>query len=174
MTWTFNNSQNATTQATNTSATVTAPTGITTGDLLFMTLICVDGTGGTSDAGAPTLPSGWTTDFSTSFAGDFQGTSRITLAHKTATGSEPANYSVSWTNTARFDWYIVDITPPSGTIAADANGHTVTSGLTNMVAPSLTGLATSTDLLMLVFADCGGNSTYTGPAGVTQLFNINR
>jgi hypothetical protein len=171
MTWTIGNSQNSSAQGIG-SVSITAPSGITAGDLLVAATNVVVGAG--TDPGTPTFPSGWSQITSDFLAPNSHGSLRLTTAYKIATGSEPASYSVTWTTTtANCSWGIVDITGNSTAPLEQSSSDPVHSNA-NITAPALAGLSANTDLLIGVFADTGGGNPYTPPTGMTNIFNNNQ
>jgi hypothetical protein len=170
MTWTIGSSQSASSQ-TVTSVSITKPTGINTGDLLVAATNVVVAAGG--DPGVPTFPSGWTQITSDYLAVNEHGSMRLTTAYKIATGSESSTYSVSWSTSANCSWEIVDISGNAASPLDQSASNPVHSAGT-IIAPSLSGLSASTDLLICVFADTGGGSPYTPPAGMTTILNNNQ
>lgn len=181
MTWTVNTAflQSGIREGPHTSTTITTPSNVVKNDLLFCVLGCTDSTSDGIDPGLPSFPLGWSFAQSTAFAGfGGKGTTRLTTAYKISTGVEPANFNVSWTNTAWDAWALCGTTPPSNPPFATAfdqvsiNVDTATP-TSSYVSNVLNGLASTSDLLFVVYGDCGGNSTYTMPGGLTTIFNNN-
>lgn len=172
MSWTIGNSQNAANQAAATSATVTAPTGITNGDLLIIAIACDIVAGG--DPGAPTFPAGFTQITSHFTPALFHGSLRLSWAYKIA-ASESGNYTVTWTNAAKFSWVSVDISGNKSSSPLDTSASNSSATNTgSLIAPALTGLTGSSDLLLCLFSNTGGANPYTMPAGMTTILNNNQ
>ena len=174
MAWALVNSQNGDSAFTNgTSATLTKPTGVTSGGLLVAAVACDISAGG--DPGVAAI-SGFTAAGSQYEPAQFQGSIRLSVMYKIATGSEPSSYSASWASSAAYAWGIAFFTGNAGTSPLDqaTMGGDPSSGATNIVAPALTGLAASDDLLVCAFANPGGANPYTMPGGLTTMFNNNQ
>lgn len=172
--WTVGNTQSAQAVASANSASLTKPTGITSGDLLYMVLDVGSTAPGGADPGSPTLPTGWSITKSDFQTGSFKNAQRLTRALKVATGSEPASYSVSWTNAGTFSWSISDISPPTAgqTVALDVAGTGTKSGSSAApVSPSVSPVNAG-DLWIAVVGDSGSGGTVTFPGGFTSVVNF--
>jgi hypothetical protein len=180
MAWSINSSQNSPSAVTSnvTSATLTAPTGIANGHLL-VAMVAVDiPTGG--DPGAISLANAGTGAAWNNLTGHytpagFQGSIRLHTFWKIASG-ESGNYTATWTTAGRVGWGIVDITGNAANspvdVAATSSSPSATG--TSFAAPALTGLTGSSDLLLCMWANPGGGSPYTVPAGMSTVFNNNQ
>lgn len=175
--WTFNSQQTLSAFSGETNAnsiTVTAPSVVHQGDLLVCIIVAVDDTGGTTDVGQASFPAGWSIAYADKFDGFFKGTTRLTIGYTTA-GATTSGVAVSWTVACKYNYYIGAFTPPSPTIAVDNSIDNVDLGqTTNHSTRTLSGLAANNDLLLVTFADCGGNNNYVLDSNVTPLFNNNQ
>ncbi len=158
---TFRSVASATTGTTATSVTVAKPAGVVTGDGL-LAVIDVQG------APAVTAPAGWTlvrTDSSTATSPSIGQTVYVHVAG----AGEPASYTFSWTGArggigAVLAYSGVDpVNPIDVQSGAVANAATIT-------APSVT--TTGTNRMIVALFGVAPDRTLTGPAGMTQRFNV--
>src|SRR6185312_11870103 len=98
MAWTIGSSQSSPGMVATpaTSATLTAPSGLTDGDLIFAAVACDIAAGG--DPGAASIP-GFTQISSHYTPAGFLGSIRLTTLYKIAS-SESGNYTASWASSA--------------------------------------------------------------------------
>jgi hypothetical protein len=139
------------------SLTLTAPTGIQSGDLLL--LFIVDAT-----SGLPvfTAPSGFSLNTSiTNNSYDI----RSYIYKKTATSSEPASYTITATGTVGNFSAILAVFRNANTVNTVGAGNFVSSR--SVSASSIT--PTRGGMLLSLFANQGGKTVVTPPTGVTLL-----
>ncbi len=139
------------------SLTLTAPTGIQSGDLLL--LFIVDAT-----SGLPvfTAPSGFSLNTSiTNSSYDI----RSYIYKKTATSSEPASYTITATGTVGNFSALLCVFRNANTVNTVGAGDFVSSR--SVSASSIT--PTRGGMLLSLFANEGGKSVVTPPTGVTLL-----
>ena len=142
-----------TTSATNTSFSVTKPTGVASGDVLVATVARV--------AGALTPPSGWTQILSRSSTGVTLDVYRLV-----AGGGEPSSYTWSLNSTDAMAVAISAYDNVDATTPVDIYSSQDNSSGTSMIAPSVT-TTVATD--QLIFAGAvAGNIRATAPSGMTE------
>ena len=159
-------SSNATTYATRTNTTLTAPAGIQNGDLL----IIIFDIGGASPP-TPTPPSGFSTipSFSSPLSMTAGGFTVKMYAWYKFASSESGNYTVTHSS-ASSQGYIVALsgTDPTTPFSPNPTTNTGTGSTT-----TATGLTTPRDnsLVMFVSSDWGDTANnLTGPSGSTPTF----
>ncbi len=153
----------ATTYASRTNTTITAPSGITDGDLLVAVHLV-----GLATAPTVTAPAGWTraTGFPRMYDNGFQVSCAV--YYKTA-ASEAGNYT--WTHSAASsDGFIYCISNPS--TATPQVSRLAGTGTTS-TAPTL---LTTTNNAVVIFADINFNAygSSSPPAGTTPTFTERR
>lgn len=159
-------SSNATTYATRTNTTLTAPAGIQNGDLL----VIIFDIGGASPP-TPTPPSGFSTlpSFSSPLSMTVGGFNVKMYAWYKFASSESGNYTVTHSS-ASSQGYIVALSGADPTTPFSPNPTTNTGTGSTTTA---TGLTTPYDnsLVMFVSSDWGDNANnLTGPSGSTPTF----
>lgn len=135
------------------SLTINAPANIALGNLLVMV-----GGWDSRSLTAPILPSGWS-QVGANFEGDF---ATVFVATKTATGSEPASYTV--TCPAGFSaGLILQLAHTTGLDGNPSYGHAASSS--SAVANSVT--AAHADIWVVGYVDCSNGDSFGTPAGLT-------
>lgn len=144
------------------SGTVNAPSDISAGDGLVLMVVVGDSGGTGYDQGDITLPSDFAILNTADVENGYWGW-RTIVAFKTATGSEPSTYTASWISnpqgsSSAWGMAIIRISSSSGAItldqAADFTSPIAPAGEITLDWPTLSGLSTSSDLVMY-FATCG-------------------
>lgn len=141
------------------SITVTRPS-CSTGDLLVMHAICINGTF--------TTPSGWTklNDFA---LGPFGGP-RSYVFYKQAGSSEPSTYTLACTSNAWNEAGVSVFTGVDGTSPLNASSMVSSTSASTTVAPSVTSTVTNVLVLHLWAMFTGGGSTCTPPGAETKQY----
>lgn len=159
---TFLNAQFSESSTTVTSRTITKPTGIGSGDALIAIISLLGNAAQTF-----TVPSGFT---------PIRNTSGITLGRivtyvKVAGGSEPANYTFSWTNSDMVVSALLGYSGTHSTSPVSANQGAYNSATdSSIVIPAVTP-DTSSDMLLCVYGYADGNAltgSWTPPATMTE------
>ena len=146
-------------QAASTSTTITKPTGTVQDDLL-VAHISVEG-------GDPTFatPSGWTQLFNGTGGGDVG----VAVYWRLAGGSEPANYTFTWTDSENSEAAMVRYSNVDTTTPIDAWASA--SGDDDMpLAPTVTTTTANTTVIRLFGSD--DNETVTNPTGTTSRYDV--
>lgn len=141
----------------NTSVTVTKPSGVVDGD--YMSAFVVK-----EGAGTLTVPGGWTQRYSQAIT---NGT--IYYYDKTAS-SEGSNYTWSLNNTSGLSVHMIAHYNLDGTTKIDIGGTQSNSAGTSMISPSVTTVTAETMLMHFGGAidTSAGSSTVTAPGGMTE------
>lgn len=142
------------------SVTVNKPSGTVSGDVLYAWILVYDNNSATPSS------TGWT-----QIAGPTRTTGNIigaSLFRKVAGGSEPANYTWSWSGNNYADGIIVRVASADTTTPEDgsATSNSGNSGTTR----TGTGLTTSAaDRLLLLFTAGYGGAPNSTPTGMTEV-----
>lgn len=154
---------------TSSTVTVTAPASIASGNLLVAFIHEAS-----NQVFSVTMPSGWTQAALFTPASPANG-GTILIAYKYATGTEPANYTFTMTETSGNAFQ----STPGGVIVQYANtvasspidGSAATRdgslSTTNVVAPSVTSTAAA-DLLICAYGAASSTAVSSRPAGMTS------
>jgi hypothetical protein len=142
------------------SVTCSAPSGLTSGDVMVATVAWYDGI-----AASVTPPSGWTL-IGTANPGSFVpgGQTSSKIYWKLATGSEPADYTWTISTGSYSEVGIIAYSGVDTTTPIDASSSVESSG-GNVTASSVTTTVANTQLIA-VLHDYG--NTMSAPSGMTQ------
>ncbi len=143
------------------SRTITKPAGVVAGDMLILQV------GNASDAAPGAVPSGFTAVVN----GQMTGANGVYLYVKTAGDSEPANYTVTITNSSHTTTLgmVALYSNAALPLAVHAVANQTTAASTNRIWPSVT--TTVVDTLLACFSALSSNTGTTPAAGMTERWD---
>lgn len=145
---------------------------IINGDILLCSMTIVGG-GTATDPGTVTLPNANWTATQAAVTATGKNEFRYMTAWAVA-NNESGSYTFSWTNSSTVSGALVVLTPPTLPGSLDTFATGTASTTTSVVAPALTGLATTQDILICTYHDPGGDNPYSAPTVMSTIFNSNQ